>query len=52
MLILFFSFGYFFFYTFQALYNVSTTASRNPDYVLSELRRALMSKGIPVKQKG
>lgn len=36
----------------QALYNVSTTSSRNPDYVLDELRRALMSKGIPVKQKG
>lgn len=36
----------------KALYNVSTTSSRNPDYVLDELRRALMSKGIPVKQKG
>jgi len=36
----------------KALYNVSTTSSKNPDYVLEELRRALMSKGIPVKQKG
>jgi hypothetical protein len=31
---------------------VSTTSSRDPDFVLSELRRALQSKGIPVKQKG
>ena len=36
----------------QALYNVSTTSSRDPDFVLAELRRALQSKGIPVKQKG
>lgn len=36
----------------KTLYNVSTTSSRDPDFVLSELRRALQSKGIPVKQKG
>ncbi|KAK4020678.1 hypothetical protein OUZ56_002633 [Daphnia magna] len=36
----------------KTLYNVSTTSSRDPDFVLSELHRALQSKGIPVKQKG
>lgn len=36
----------------QGLCNVSTTSSTNPEEVLSELRRALISKGISCKQKG
>ena len=39
-------------YFFQNLYNVSTTASRNPDQVLNDLRRALLNKGILCDQKG
>uniref|UniRef100_A0A0K2TXA4 non-specific serine/threonine protein kinase n=1 Tax=Lepeophtheirus salmonis TaxID=72036 RepID=A0A0K2TXA4_LEPSM len=38
--------------TGKALCNVSTTSHHNPDAVLSELTRALMSKGIPCQQKG
>eukprot|EP00096_Caligus_rogercresseyi_P005290 TRINITY_DN2049_c0_g1_i3.p1 TRINITY_DN2049_c0_g1~~TRINITY_DN2049_c0_g1_i3.p1 ORF type:complete len:633 (+),score=214.86 TRINITY_DN2049_c0_g1_i3:46-1944(+) len=38
--------------TGKALCNVSTTSHHNPDAVLSELMRALMSKGIPCQQKG
>ncbi|XP_037805207.1 maternal embryonic leucine zipper kinase-like [Penaeus monodon] len=34
------------------LYNVSTTASKNPDQVLNDLRRALLNKGILCNQKG
>jgi len=36
----------------RALCNVSTTSHHNPDTVLSELTRALISKGIPCQQKG
>ena len=36
----------------QNVYNVSTTGSNNPDEVLSDLRRALMNKGIQCSQKG
>jgi len=41
-----------FFFWFQDLSNVSTTSSNNPEQVLIELRRALISKGISCKQKG
>ncbi|XP_066974085.1 maternal embryonic leucine zipper kinase-like [Macrobrachium rosenbergii] len=34
------------------MYNVSTTGSKNPDQVLSDLRRALLNKGILCNQKG
>ncbi|XP_076041432.1 maternal embryonic leucine zipper kinase-like isoform X2 [Oratosquilla oratoria] len=34
------------------LYNVSTTASKNPDQVLCDLRKALLNKGILCNQKG
>ncbi|GFG36435.1 hypothetical protein Cfor_00678, partial [Coptotermes formosanus] len=36
----------------KGLSNVSTTSSSNPEQVLIELRRALLSKGISCKQKG
>jgi len=36
----------------KALCNVSTTSHHNPEAVLSELTRALISKGIPCQQKG
>ncbi|KDR18291.1 Maternal embryonic leucine zipper kinase [Zootermopsis nevadensis] len=36
----------------KGLCNVSTTSSNNPEQVLIELRRALVSKGISCKQKG
>jgi maternal embryonic leucine zipper kinase len=36
----------------RALCNVSTTSHHNPDVVLHELTRALISKGIPCQQKG
>lgn len=38
--------------TGKALCNVSTTSQNNPDNVLNELSRALVSKGIPCQQKG
>ena len=38
--------------TGKALCNVSTTSQTNPDAVLNELARALVSKGIPCQQKG
>lgn len=38
--------------TGKALCNVSTTSAHNPDQVLDELTRALVSKGIPCQQKG
>jgi len=38
--------------TGKALCNVSTTSAHNPDQVLDELTRALLSKGIPCQQKG
>jgi len=38
--------------TGKALCNVSTTSAHNPDQVLDELTRALISKGIPCQQKG
>ncbi len=38
--------------TGKALCNVSTTSHHNPDTVLTELTRALVSKGIPCQQKG
>lgn len=38
--------------TGKALCNVSTTSQHNPDSVLSDLARALASKGIPCQQKG
>ena len=37
--------------TGKALCNVSTTSAHNPDQVLDELTRALVSKGIPCQQK-
>lgn len=36
----------------KGLCNVSTTSAHNPDQVLDELMRALVSKGIPCQQKG
>ncbi|KAK2726409.1 maternal embryonic leucine zipper kinase-like [Artemia franciscana] len=36
----------------KTMYNVSTTSSKDPEYVLRELKRALQSKGIEIKQKG
>ena len=36
----------------KGLCNVSTTSAHNPDQVLDELTRALISKGIPCQQKG
>ncbi|KAG8225023.1 hypothetical protein J437_LFUL006034 [Ladona fulva] len=36
----------------KGLCNVSTTGSKNAEHVLNELRRALLSKGIPCTQKG
>lgn len=38
--------------TGKALCNVSTTSHHNPDFVLNELTRALVAKGIPCQQKG
>jgi len=38
--------------TGKALCNVSTTSHHDPDVVLTELTRALVSKGIPCQQKG
>ncbi len=38
--------------TGKALCNVSTTSHHNPDTVLTDLTRALVSKGIPCQQKG
>ena len=38
--------------TGRALCNVSTTSHHNPDTVLSDLTKALVSKGIPCQQKG
>ena len=38
--------------TGKNLCNVSTTSHHNPDYVLNELTRALIAKGIPCQQKG
>ena len=37
--------------TGKALCNVSTTSHHNPDFVLNELTRALVAKGIPCQQK-
>jgi len=38
--------------TGKGLCNVSTTSHHDPDTVLSDLARALASKGIPCQQKG
>ncbi len=38
--------------TGKALCNISTTSNHNPDAVLSDLTRALVSKGISCQQKG
>jgi hypothetical protein len=52
VLLLFYSENICIFFWFQDLSNVSTTSSNNPEQVLIELRRALISKGISCKQKG